>query len=183
MARTRAIVLEAARKLLVAEGPDAVTALRVSEATGIARTTIYRHWPERTDLLRDAVASEEPESPIELSGDTRDDLIAILTHSAERLARRRGSRMMAVAVERSGLRGEAGGPHREMVRRRMDPLRKILQASIDSGNVSGKLDIDDAVAELAGPPFFQGVLLRRKVTAEFIAGVVDGFLAAHPADS
>jgi AcrR family transcriptional regulator len=175
-------VLEAARKLLVEEGPDAVTALRVSEATGIARTTIYRHWPDRTDLLRDAVASDEAEPDIELSGEIRADLIVMLTIMAERLARRRGSRMMAVAIERAGLRGEAGGPHREMVRRRMDPLRTIIQASMDSGDISNKLDIDDAVAELAGPPFFQGVLLRRKVTDEFIARVVDGFLAAHPSD-
>lgn len=176
------MVLEAARKLLVEEGPDAVTALRVSEATGIARTTIYRHWPDREDLLRDTLAVEDPEPEVVLTGDTRADLVATLTQMAEQLARRRGARMMAVAIERSGLRGEAGGHHREMVRRRMDPLRQIIESAIESGDLGNSLDINDAVAQLAGPPFFQGVLMRRKVTAGFIAQVVDGFLAAHSTD-
>lgn len=180
VARTRAVALAAARKLLVEEGPDAVTALRVSEATGIARTTIYRHWPNRNDLLRDTVASEEPESPhIELTGDTRADLIAMLGHMVERMGRRRGARMMAVAVERSGHRGEVGGPHREIVRRRMEPLRQIIEAGVESGQLQSGLDVDAAVAQLAGPLFFQAVFMRRKVTAGFIAATVDSFLSVQ----
>ena len=179
VARTRAIVLEAARKLLVEEGPDAVTALRVSEATGVARTTIYRHWPEREDLLRDTVALDEPDIHVELSGDTRADLIATLTQMAEQVARRRSARLMAVALERAGYRGEAGGPHRDMVRRRLEPLRKIVEAGIQRGDLAADLDVDDAVAQLAGPAFFQGVFLRRKITPEFIAEVVDSFVAGH----
>ncbi len=179
VARTRAVALEAARKLLVEEGPDAVTALRVSEATGIARTTIYRHWPNRDDLLRDTVATEEPESHISLTGDTRADLIAMLGHMVDRMGKRRGARMMAVALERSGHRGEAGGPHREMVRRRMEPLRNIIEAGVESGQLQGGLDIDAAVAQVAGPLFFQAVFMRRKVTEAFIASTVDSFLTAQ----
>lgn len=176
IARTRAIVLEAARTLLVEEGPDAVTALRVSEATGIARTTIYRHWPEREDLLRDALAMDEPDLHVALTGDTRTDLIAMLSHMVERLGERRGARFMAVAVERSGYRGKTGGPHRQMVQRRMEPLRKIVEAGIERGDLSEALDVDDAVAQLAGPIFFQAVFMRRNPSQDFVAAVVDVFL-------
>lgn len=41
--RIREIVFRAAVSLLLDEGAEAVTALRVSEHTGIARSTIYRH--------------------------------------------------------------------------------------------------------------------------------------------
>ncbi len=173
------MVLEAARKLLVEEGADAVTALRVSEVTGIARTTIYRHWPQREDLLRDTVALEEAEPAIELTGDTRADLIVLLSFMAEQMGRRRGARIMAVALDRSGLRGEAGGPHREIVSRRMDPLRRVIESGVAAGDLPGDLDIDGAVASLAGPPFFRAVFLRQKATAEFVSEVVDSFLAAH----
>lgn len=181
VARTRAIVLEAARKLLEEEGPDAVTALRVSDATGVARTTIYRHWPERENLLRDTVALDEPEAHIELTGDTRNDLIAMLTHMAEQVGKRRSARMMAVALERAGYRGEAGGPHRDMVRRRLDPLRRILDAGIERGDLAADLIVDDAVAQLVGPAFFQAVFMRRKLTPDFITNVVDSFVASHSA--
>lgn len=181
VARTRVTVLEAARKLLVDEGADAVTALRVSEATGIARTTIYRHWPDRQDLLRDTVALEEAEPQVQLTGDTRNDLIALLTVMGEQLGKRRSARLMAVALDRSGLRGEAGGPHREMVKRRMDPLRSVVTAGIASGHLPAGLDVEAAVASLAGPPFFRAVFLRQSISPEFLADVVDGFMAAHTA--
>ena len=173
------MVLEAARTLLVEEGPDAVTALRVSEATGIARTTIYRHWPDREDLLHEVLAIEEPEPHVPLTGDTRGDLVTMLTHMADRLGKRRGARMIAVAVERGGYRGKSGGPHRELVRRRMDPLRAIIENGVAKGDLPVSLDVDDAIAQLAGPAFFQAVFMRRKPTPSFIAGVVDGFLATH----
>ncbi len=179
VARTREVVLEAARKLLEVEGADAVTALRISEATGIARTTIYRHWPDREDLLRDTVAAEEPEVPIPLTGDMRTDLIGLLAHMGEQIGRRRGARLMAVAVDRSGLRGEAGGPHRDMVRRRLDPLRQVINAGIAAGGLPPDLDVDAAVASLAGPPFFRAVFLRQPASPEFVVDVVDSFLASH----
>ena len=55
--RTRARVLEAAHRLLAQEGPDAVTHLRVAEAADVARATVYRHWPDRIDLLVDLLES------------------------------------------------------------------------------------------------------------------------------
>lgn len=179
VARTRATVLGAARRLLVEEGADAVTALRISEETGIARTTIYRHWPDRENLLRDTIASEESEPEIELTGDARADLIALLVFMSEQIGKRRGARIMAVALDRSGLRGEAGGPHREMVNRRMDPLREVVVAAIAAGDLPGDLDVDGAVASLAGPLFFRAVFMRQEATPTFIEGVVDSFLAAH----
>ncbi|MCP3997783.1 MAG: TetR/AcrR family transcriptional regulator [bacterium] len=178
MERTRAVVLETARRLLVEEGADAVTALRVSEETGIARTTIYRHWPDREDLLRDTLALEETGPAFELTGDTRADLKALLVFMAEQIGKRGGARIMAVALDRAGLRGEAGGHHRAMVNRRLDPLRNVIAAGIAAGDLDPTLDVDGAVARLAGPPFFRAVLLRERPSEEFINEVVDSFMAS-----
>jgi hypothetical protein len=129
--------------------------------------------------LRDTVAVDEPEAHIELTGETRTDLIAMLTHMADRVGRRRGARMMAVAIERSGHRGQAGGPHREMFRRRMEPLRKIIESGVEKGVIKSGVDTDDAVAQLAGPAFFQTIFMRREIAPDFITTVVDSFLAAN----
>ena len=156
-----------------------MTALRVSEETGIARTTIYRHWPDREDLLRDTIAFDDNEPKIELTGDTRTDLISLLTFMSDQIGKRRGARIMAVALDRSGLRGEAGGPHREMVSRRMDPLRQVVEAGVAAGDLPADVDVDGAVASLAGPLFFRAVFLRQKPSPEFIRSVVDSFLTAQ----
>ena len=156
-----------------------MTPLRVSEATGIARTTIYRHWPNREDLLADVMAAEEPEPAVHDTGDTRMDLIAILAQMGERIGRRRGARFMAVAIDRSGLSGEAGGPHREMFRRRMEPLRSAIERGVAAGDLDESLDVDAAVAQLAGPPLFRAIMMRQPIDRPFIVSSVDAFLAVN----
>ena len=58
VARTRRDVLAAAREVLLEDGWERVTLARVAERSGYARTTLYRHWPQRLDLLRDLIGEE-----------------------------------------------------------------------------------------------------------------------------
>lgn len=61
VARSRARLLEAARELLVEGGPRAVTADAVADCSGVAKSTLYRHWPALHDLLLDAIRASMPE--------------------------------------------------------------------------------------------------------------------------
>ena len=54
--RTHRVMLDAARGLLSENGPSAVTHLRVAEVSGVARATVYRHWPDRADILLDLLS-------------------------------------------------------------------------------------------------------------------------------
>ena len=47
--------LEAARELIVEKGVVNLTIEDVAARSGVAKTTIYRHWPERTALIVDTV--------------------------------------------------------------------------------------------------------------------------------
>src|SRR6266508_2587728 len=55
VARSRAAVLEAGVELLVERGPHAVTVEAVSQRSGVAKTTIYRQWDSRDDLVVDVI--------------------------------------------------------------------------------------------------------------------------------
>jgi AcrR family transcriptional regulator len=52
--RTRARVLAAAWEVLAEVGFERVTIELVSERSGVARSTMYRHWQTREEILRDA---------------------------------------------------------------------------------------------------------------------------------
>src|ERR1700683_2837051 len=56
VARTRATVLGAAIDLLAERGYSGFSVEGVVERTGIAKTTLYRHWPTRDDLLAAAIS-------------------------------------------------------------------------------------------------------------------------------
>ena len=49
--RTREAVLTAATDLLVEGGPSAVTIDAVVARSGVAKSTIYRHWESRDEVL------------------------------------------------------------------------------------------------------------------------------------
>lgn len=55
--RSRQAILDAARELLLAEGPTAVTPQGIAERAGIGRATVYRHWPQSDQLLAEAMAT------------------------------------------------------------------------------------------------------------------------------
>ena len=79
VARTRADVSRTVRRLLAEEGWDAVTHAHVARVAGYSKTTLYTHWPARSDLLRIAVESLGDLPHSQASGDLRTDLIAEVT--------------------------------------------------------------------------------------------------------
>ncbi len=54
--RTRTLVVDAAAELLAQEGFERITIDGIAEHSGVARSTIYRHWPDRAELLGQAFA-------------------------------------------------------------------------------------------------------------------------------
>ena len=82
--RTRRLLLEAAERLLRLGGPDSVTHLRVAEEAGVSRATVYRHWPERVDMLTDMLVAGNalPALPAQLEGPIRDRIRAALRATA-----------------------------------------------------------------------------------------------------
>ena len=178
-AATEEQVLVAAFRLLAEEGPQEVTPVRIHAETGIARTTIYRHWPTPEHvigaILERAVARHELD---ELTGELDADLrtaVATITYRFENrpvLALFRGT--LALRVETNG----ATAPMSERYIAGLSaPVHDVLAAAIDDGELHG--DADELTSELCGPLFFDHLLLGRPVDAELVETRIAAFLAAH----
>src|SRR5262245_47647816 len=73
--KTRERVLSAARRILRREGYARLTMERVAAESGVAKTTLYRHWPTKAALCMDLyldVAARELQDPD--TGDVARDL-------------------------------------------------------------------------------------------------------------
>ncbi|WP_156690520.1 TetR/AcrR family transcriptional regulator [Mycobacterium sp. Marseille-P9652] len=77
--RTRADVARTAFDVLIEEGSEALTHARVAERAGYSKTTLYKHWPAKSDLAAAALEALRDFQHYRPTGDTRADLIGELT--------------------------------------------------------------------------------------------------------
>src|SRR5271154_2815383 len=78
--RSRAAVLGATAHLLSERGFAGATVDEISRRSGVAKTTIYRHWPTRTDLLRDACSTLSTPLDTPDTGSFEADMTALMTN-------------------------------------------------------------------------------------------------------
>jgi AcrR family transcriptional regulator len=176
VARTREAVLEAVRTLVQRDGVEAVTHQRVASEAGIGRATVYRHWPDRTHLLLDALA--EPEDPESWTGSG--DLLTDLHRELGRLQRiLSGSPFvpeLAALLGRSEWEPALRDLEQQLLAHGTAGLRRSIQQAIDRGELPGDLDVDGALARLAGPLFYRRMLAHQHLDERFVAEIVDGFV-------
>jgi len=84
--RTRKVVLEAAAELIGECGFGRTSVEAISERSGVARSTIYRHWPERDALLFESVGKKMERIQASYTGELRADLILTFSHLGEMLS-------------------------------------------------------------------------------------------------
>ncbi len=77
--RTRADIARTAFNVLVEEGAEALTHARVAERAGYSKTTLYKHWPARSDLAATALEALRDFKHHQPTGDIRADLVGELT--------------------------------------------------------------------------------------------------------
>lgn len=178
--RIRDIVLPAVMELLVAEGAGAVTALRVSEHAGVARSTIYQHWPDQNTLLLDAIdRMTTPHVPTSISDNLEDDITAALGTLRKRITTQPFRALFATLLDHANRDRAFVGAQRRFVTRVLQPIRDVLAAAKQRGDLPPTVDIGEAAAQLAGPLFTQHVMVRTTISDDLIANTTKQFLVPH----
>ena len=175
--RVRQIILDAAIDLLIKEGAGALTAVRIAEKTGVARTTIYRHWTDNTALLLDAIDKLiSPHVPTSLSENLEEDLSATLTNLKMRMTKRPFRIVFAALLDHANRNRDAVGAQRRFVSGVLQPLQDVLANAKGRGVLPSTVDVETASAQLAGPLFIQHVMLRTAISDRLIAQTIERFL-------
>ncbi|WCO66271.1 TetR/AcrR family transcriptional regulator [Iamia majanohamensis] len=179
VARTRHDVLAAARAVLLDEGWERVTLARVAERSGYARTTLYRHWPQRLDLLRDLIREEGRLTHTAKTGDLRADLVAELEAFRVALTTTGFGSVFIAIGQQAGDDPEFADLNREMRAEGGRVLHGIVADGVQRGELASDLRPDAAIPQLVGPVLFRHLFEPDDVLdSEFVLSVVDWFLAA-----
>ena len=175
--RVRSSVLDAAVGVLCDVGVQALTIEEVANRSGIAKTTIYRHWPSKPELILDAVASLSAPIPTPNTGDLMSDLRVCFSVVLDRTLQDRMGRILPALLDAAQRDPEYARLHDQMLAERQQPIRTILELAQLRGALPAGSDLGDVVEMLIGPLMIRGFMARREVTEEFVDLVIETVIA------
>ena len=163
--KIRGAVLE----VLHSHGPGAVNVESVAAASGVAKTTIYRRFTDREDMLRNTLTAliDEPGEPPDAP--TRDKIRWALDSTWHQMADVLGSGGLAALIGSSD-------PYTEVIRGVIAPyteaMAMLIRADVEVGALRPDLDADACVSLLVGA--YLGELVRRgSVDEKFTESCLD----------
>lgn len=123
--RSQRVIRDAAIAELAEAGWGAFTIESVAARAGVARSTVYRHWPDKRALLVDALEHHSTQPPPEATGPGRARVVALVRHLAEAMAGPQSAIVPALidAAERDR---ELRRIHRRFTERRRQALTAAL---------------------------------------------------------
>jgi len=174
--RSRAKILGATERLLIQNGVAAFTIDAVIQAAGVARSTIYRHWPTRDELITEAIAGLGEPAPAPDTGSLRGDLLAFFLARTRFMegggadprlqslpglmeAARRDPRLSALITHAST------GNHRS--------LCGLLARGQARGEIRAGLNLDTAANLLLGALYIRRGYLNQPMSDAYVTDMVD----------
>jgi AcrR family transcriptional regulator len=149
-------VIAAALELVAEGGLASLTMESVAVRAGVGKTTVYRRWPGRDELVRDALATLNDDLPPATGDTTRERLVSLLTGMAamkqQPLSLRLFPRLMS--HKRSDPAAYRCFYDRVLQPRRERFLRE-LRAGVQRGDIRKDVDLEGAVSLLVGPVLYQ----------------------------
>lgn len=127
----------------------------IAQRAGVGKTTIYRRWSGKEDLVIDALATLRPPIP-DLAGlSTRDALVRYLRVLQGEISHPRHRCLINIAMSEGDRYPHMMERfHAIAVKPRQDALRDILRRGVDGGELRPDLDIELAVAAITGTVIF-----------------------------
>ena len=175
--RTRATVIAATLELIAERGIPATTIEAVCERSGVAKTTIYRHWPDQHRLALDAIATtlHQPTDPD--TGTLRGDLIALLSGLAEAIQSGPAARHMTALIDAAERDPAFAALHREEAAIRHGVVLDAIRRGVTRGELLAGTKPSEVLDLLAGPIVYRRWMTGKTITRAFVARVVDVTLA------
>jgi AcrR family transcriptional regulator len=169
--------LSAATDLIVERGVGNLTIEEVAARSGVAKTTIYRHWPERASLIIDTARSTFEHVGTPDTGSLRGDLLAFFGGLVRADLTGKVGRLMPCLIDAAGRDPEIEHLLDRLGEERRRPILSIVARSQERGELPTDLDLDVAIGTIVGPIVFRRVIWRQPVDATYLEGCIDVALA------
>lgn len=166
-------IARAARELLRTKGPAAVTIERVAALAGVARTTVYRRFSDRDEMLADALKElADPPGPDEHDISEIGRLRWVVEHASAMVLD--GIGFGGYAALLSNADPAFSATFRSVLQAHRRALAEELHAGIDDGSLRLHGDVDTMIDSIVG-----SLLAQYARTGEIADDWVDRLIALH----
>lgn len=173
----RQAALAATVDLVLANGVEGVTFEEVAARSGVAKTTLYRHFGSKQALVVAAASSCLVEHPTPDTGSLLGDLLFIFERFKEAEDERRVPDILPALIAASDRDPELHELVTALRDERRRPIRTVLQLAQLRGEISRDLDLEVALALLIGPFVMRTVIDREEVDPDFRDAVLQAAVA------
>jgi AcrR family transcriptional regulator len=179
--RTKEVVLDTTFKLMTKTGMGGVSIDEVARTSGVAKTTIYRHWPSRSSLLMDACSRLRPKPDVPDTGGLEGDIKALATRLAGQLQSARWPAILPSIIDAAERDAQIAQFYARLQAGFTEPYRVVLERAQGRGELSSKLDVTTLIACIVGPLFYRRWYSRETIDQKFVNGVLARALDRRPA--
>ncbi|MEU8589450.1 TetR/AcrR family transcriptional regulator [Streptomyces sp. NPDC048664] len=177
----RLSVLHAADDLLVEHGFRALTVEAIARRAGVAKQTIYRWWPSKSEILLDTLVEDSGKRlPVPTEAPTAHALRDYLRDVARFLDEDpAGKVLLALIAEAQHDPGVAERFHERFLGPRREQERAMITGALDAGQISAPLGPDATLDALLGPIVYRA-LTGASVPHALVDALVDDLLRPRP---
>ena len=172
-----AAILDAAAELFCDFGYDALSVEGVAAKAGVGKSTIYRRYPTKLDLVMAAsVHMGAGKAPTPETGVLRADLLAIVRAYARMLKESSVGRAIPMMIAAKAQNPELAAAHDAFVASRRGVSIGVIQRAIDRGDLPAGTDPDLVSDLLTGPIFLRAFVSGQPMTDRYLESLVDAIL-------
>lgn len=174
--RSRATVLAATAELLFERGLAGASVDEIARRSGVAKTTIYRHWPTRADLLRDACASIGTPQETPDTGSFAADVTALMTSLAHLLRTAKWTAVLPSIIDAAERDPAIADIYSKLQHGYSAPFAAVIRRAVARRELPADTDAALLIAALTGPLFFRRWFSREPLTDAFATQIAQRVL-------
>lgn len=175
--RSKDAVLATTNELMSEAGIGGVSIDEVSRRSGVAKTTIYRHWPSRSALLLDACSRLGSPQGAPDTGSLKGDLTLLVGFLAQQLNEARWPTILPSIVDAAERDPEIAALHARLQAGFAAPYLAVIERAEKRGELGANKSAAEIVAAIYGPFFYRRWFSREPIDGVFVKGVVKTVLA------
>ena len=172
---TRNLALDAALTILQSEGVLSLTHATVSAATGISRSTLYRHWPKLEHLRNDAFkrVATPPSIAPRTNGPLKADLTWMLGILMSALTETPWGQVAPQVIAAAATDRDVKATINDLMAERIASVEAVFEAARTRGELGSDVPIRQLVEMAIAVPYFRKLIAGLPLDHDWLDTHVD----------